>query len=91
GNTFALADLEYSVDGATWYAFAPTVNGYTSLGDGWYRIDITALVMAAGTFLPLSANNLLRIRRKSTGATGKMATIDAQMNIRSIIQAIDYQ
>jgi len=90
-NTFGLADLEYSVDGVTWFAFAPTVNGYTSLGDGWHRIDITALVMATGTFLPAAANNLLRVRRKATGATGKAATIDAQLNIRSIIQAIDYQ
>jgi hypothetical protein len=90
-NTFGLADLEYSVDGVTWYGFAPTVNGYTSLGDGWHRIDITALVMATGTFLPVAANNLLRVRRKATGATGKAATIDAQLNIRSIIQAIDYQ
>jgi hypothetical protein len=88
GNTFAVTDLEYSLDGSTWYNFSVGVNGYTTLGDGWTRVDLTALLQDSTTLRPTSANNLLRIRRKSTGATGKMATIDAQMNVRTIIQAV---
>mgnify|MGYP000853221198 FL=1 len=88
GNTFAVTDLEYSLDGSTWYNFTVGVNGYTTLGDGWTRVDLTALLQDSTTLRPLNANNMLRIRRKSTGAAGKMATIDAQMNVRSIIQAV---
>ena len=87
GNTFAVTDLEYSLDGTTWYNFATGVNGYESLGDGWYRIDLTTLLQAANSYRPKQANNLLRIRRKTAGAT-KKASIDAQLNVRTIIQAL---
>jgi hypothetical protein len=87
GNTFAVTDLEYSLDGSTWYNFSAGVNGYESLGDGWYRVDLTTLLQAANSYRPRAANNLLRIRRKSAGAT-KKATIDAQLNVRTIIQAL---
>jgi hypothetical protein len=88
GNTFVLADLEYSLDAATWYGFAVGVNGFASLGDSWYRVDLTELVQAVDSYRPRSANNALRIRRKTAGATGKKATIDAQLNVRTIIQAL---
>ena len=87
-NVFALADLEYSLDGATWYGFAVGINGYANLGDGWNRVDLTALLQDSTTLRPLASNNLLLIRRKSTGATGKKCTIDAQMSVRTRIQAI---
>ena len=90
GNVFALGDLEYSVDNVTWYYFIPGVNGFASLGDSWYRVDLTALLQNASTLRPNNANNLLQIRRKTAGATGKRTTIDAQMSIRTIIQAIAY-
>jgi hypothetical protein len=87
GNVFALADLEYSLDGSTWYFFIPGVNGYTSLGGGWNRVDLTGLVQNPVNFRPVASNNLLQIRRKTTGSAVKKATIDAQMSIRTIIQA----
>ena len=86
-NTFGLTDLEYSVDGSTWYAFTVGVNGFANLGDGWYRVDLTALLQNATTLRPLSSNNAVQVRRKSTGAT-KKAMIEAQINVRTIIQAI---
>jgi hypothetical protein len=86
GNTFGLTDLEYSVDTSTWYGFTVGVNGFASLGDGWYRIDLTGLLQNTTTLRPLSGNNTLQIRRKSTGAI-KKATIDAQLAVRTIIQA----
>lgn len=88
-NVFGLADLEYSLDGAGWYGFAVGVNGFASLGDGYYRVDLTALLVD-GTLRPANNNNALQMRRKSAGATGKRCTIDAQMSIRTIIQAIAY-
>jgi hypothetical protein len=87
GNTFAVTDLEYSLDGSTWYDFTTGVNSYESLGDGWYRVDLTTLLQAANSYRPRAANNLLRIRRKTAGAV-KKATIDAQLNVRTIIQAL---
>ena len=87
GNTFGLTDLEYSVDGSTWYGFSVGVNGFTTLGDGWYRVDLTALLQDSVSYRPLASNNALQVRRKSTGAI-KKATIDAQMNIRTQIQSL---
>lgn len=85
---FSLGMLEYSVDGATWFSFTPGVNGYTSLGGGWNRVDLTALLQNPVGFRPLSSNNLLEIRRKSTAFPGRRATIDAQLSVRTTIQSI---
>ena len=90
GNTFSLGDLEYSLDGSTWYFFIPGVNGYASLGGGWNRVDLTGLVQNPVNFRPVASNNLLQIRRKLTGTAGKKATIDAQMSVRSVIQSIAF-
>jgi hypothetical protein len=86
-NMFGLTDVEYSVDGSTWYAFTVGVNGFASLGDGWYRVDLTSLLQNSTTLRPTSNNNAVGVRRKSTGAI-KRAMIEAQLNIRTIIQAI---
>ena len=90
GSVFALGDLEYSVDGMTWYFFIPGVNGYTSLGGGWHRVDLTGLTQNPVNFRPLASNNLLQIRRKVSGNATKKATIDAQMSIRTVIQSISF-
>ena len=87
GNTFGLTDLEYSVNGTTWYAFTVGVNGFASLGDGWYRVDLTSLLQNSSTLRPTANNNAVQVRRKSTGAI-KKAMIEAQINVRTIIQAI---
>lgn len=87
GNTFGLTDLEYSINGTTWYAFTVGVNGFASLGDGWYRVDLTALLQNSTTLRPTANNNAVQVRRKSTGAV-KKAMIEAQLNVRTIIQAI---
>ena len=87
GNTFGLTDLEYSINGTTWYAFSVGVNGFASLGDGWYRVDLTALLQNSTTLRPTANNNAVQVRRKSTGAI-KKAMIEAQINVRTIIQAI---
>ena len=87
GNTFGLTDLEYSINGTTWYAFSVGVNGFASLGDGWYRVDLTSLLQNSTTLRPTANNNAVQVRRKSTGAI-KRAMIEAQINVRTIIQAI---
>ena len=87
GNVFALTDLEYQVNSGSWFAFTVGVNGFASLGSSWYRVDLTALLQDATTLRPLVSNNLVTVRKKSTGAA-KKATIDAQIGVRNIIQAL---
>jgi hypothetical protein len=88
-NLFDLEDdLEYSVDGATWYRWIPAVNGYATLGDSWVRVDLTDLLTDTDTLRPLSSNNAVQVRRRAAGATGKAAMINAQLNVRTIIQAV---
>lgn len=87
GNVFALTDLEYQVNGGSWFAFTVGVNGFASLGSSWYRVDLTALLQDSTTLRPLASNNLLVVRKKAAGAA-KKATIDAQLGIRNIIQAL---
>lgn len=85
-NTFALADLEYQVNNSSWFGLETSAN----VGDGWRQLDITAAVQNANNFRPLQSSNVLRIRRKSSGATEKTAQIDAQLCIDNTIQAIIY-
>lgn len=89
GNTFALSDLEYSVDSSTWYSFTGGVNGYESLGSSWHKVDLTELLWDSTTLRPLNANNTLVIRKKAAAAN-KKATIDAQLSVRNTIQAVVY-
>lgn len=85
GNTFAITDLEYSVNGGSW----ADLSGATSLGSSWYQLDITSLVQNSTTFRPLQESNTLDIRKKS-GAASKTASIDALLSVRNIIQTIAY-
>ena len=91
GDLFDLEDdLEYSVDGTNWYRWATGINDYESLGDSWVRVDLTTLLTNTSTFRPKAANNNVRIRRHTTGAEDKRAMINAQINIRTIIQAVAF-
>lgn len=83
-NTYALTDLDYQVNGGGWLNCEDDA---VDAGDGWWQIDITALVMSSTTFRPNQANNILEIRSLTTGKT---ATIDAQLSVRNIIQAVAY-
>ncbi len=85
-NTFNITDLEYQVNGGTWKDLSTA----TLLGGGWYRLDLSNVLMDASTFRPVASQNTLSIRRKSTGATGKTCMIDGQLSVRNIIQAIAY-
>lgn len=83
-NTYALADLDYQVNGGGWLNMEDNA---VSAGGGWYQLDLTSLVMSSTTLRPLQANNLLEIRSLTIDKT---ATIDAQLSVRNTIQAIAY-
>jgi len=57
-NTFGLADLEYQVNGGGWAG----LGGATALGDGWYRLEMTAALCDAVTFTPVTLSNRVSIR-----------------------------
>jgi hypothetical protein len=84
-NTFATTDLQYRVNGGSWQP----LSGATSIGSGWFRLDLTSAVVDATTFRPVQENNLLEIGPVSS-TLDKRATIDAQLSVRDIIQSIAY-
>jgi hypothetical protein len=83
-DTYALNHLDYRVNGGSWLNCEDDA---VDAGSDWWQIDITTLVMSATTYRPLQANNLLEIRSLTANKT---ATIDAQLSVRSTIQAIAY-
>lgn len=86
GNTYTLADLEYRVNSNSWVALSTS----TSLGGGWYRLDVTSLVYDSVSFRPLAESNVVEVRKAAAAAASKTVTIDALLSVRNIIQAISY-
>jgi len=86
GNTLALAEMEYRVNGGGWSSLA----GATSLGSGWYRLDLTSVLMDGGSFRPLQESNTVEVRAPSGGGPSKSALLDVQLGIRNVIQSIAY-
>ena len=86
GNTFAIGDLEYRLNGGSW----ANLNGASSLGSDWYELDLTSALMDATTFRPNQALNDLEVRRKTAGATSKTAMLDSLLSVRNIIQSIAF-
>lgn len=83
-NTYAATDLEWLVSGVLVTEAAAAVDG------GWYAIDVTAYVADATTFRPQQAANTLTVRVKTASKTGKRAQVTAQVERRTVIQAIAY-
>lgn len=86
GNTFAISDLEYSVNSGSWISLDTAI----TVDTGWYQLDITSLVQNTTNFRPLQPSNHLDIRKKAAAAS-KTANIDALLSVRTVIQAISYQ
>lgn len=84
GGAFALSDLEYSVNGGAYVS----LSGATSLGDGWWRLDLTSGLRNATTLRQNNSNNRVEIRRAASGSQQKRATIEVQLTIRANVQPI---
>jgi hypothetical protein len=61
-KTYTVGDLQYRVNGGAWLL----ASGATSMGAGWYQLDLTAALMNADTFRPLQTNNTVEIRARAT-------------------------
>jgi len=66
-NTFALADLEYAINGGAWAA----LTGATSLGDGWYRLELTGALCDLVTFTPNQLSNRVSVRSAVAAASSE--------------------
>jgi hypothetical protein len=84
GNTYGIADLEYRINNLAWQNLSTA----TSLPGDWYELDLTSQLVSTSIIgRPNQANNVLEIRAKTAGKT---VTVDAQLTVRNIIQAIAY-
>jgi hypothetical protein len=84
GNTYGIADLEYRINSLAWQ----NLDTATSLPGDWYELDLTSQLVSTSIIgRPNQANNVLEIRAKTAGKT---VTVDAQLTVRNIIQAIAY-
>lgn len=85
-NTYASSDLEYRVNGGAWTPLPFAV----LIGYAWYRVDLTAELWDPASFRPLYTDNTIEIRRETTAPANKTCTIDAQLNVRNVIQSVIY-
>jgi len=85
-DTFVIGDLEYRVNNGAW----SSLDAADSLAGGWYALDITD-VLTSSNFRPAQEGNILEVRRKASGATGKTAMIDGALEIRNFIQSIAFR
>lgn len=86
GGVWLSSELQYRVNSGSWVQLSTA----TSLGSGWYQVDLTDDLQDSNSFRPLQTSNTFEIRKDPTVIPNKLATIDAQLSIRNIIQAIAY-
>jgi len=84
GNTYAASDLEWLVNGSA------ASNSPVDVGSGWYALDITPDVVTADGLRPAQAANAVTVRVKSGSKVGKRCQVTAQIERRTVIQAIAY-
>jgi uncharacterized membrane protein YgcG len=81
GNTLALADLVIRLNGG-----ADLRASVVSLSGGWYELDITPGLVDS-VYRPAQTANAVEI----TTSTAKTARIEAQLTIRGVVQAVNYE
>jgi hypothetical protein len=81
-NTYAYSDIEWLVNGTL------VTDTPTSLGSGWYQLDVTGLLVDAGGLRPAAASNVATVRVKTASKVDKTCQVKAQIQLRTRIQAI---
>lgn len=84
-NAYAATELDWLINGVAVGAAA------TSLGSGWYSLDLTALVSDAATFRPARADNTITVAVKAASKNGRRVQVTAQVSLRTVIQAKGYR
>lgn len=83
-NTYAASDLAWLVNGATASGAPVATDG------GWYELDVTADVVAIDGIRPGRPDNVITVLVAPASAVGKRAMVTAQIERRTVIQAIQY-
>lgn len=83
-NTYAYSDLEWRVNGTL------VTESPTSLGSGWYSLDLTGYVVDAKGLRPAAAANVVAVAIKTASKIGKTCQVSAQIERRTVVQAIAY-
>lgn len=82
-NTYGVDDLEWLVNGVA------AVGTVVAASSGWYELDITADV-SRSDYRPARAANVVSAQVKAANKVGKLCQITAQIERRTVIQAIAY-
>ena len=83
-NTYAATDLEWLVNGSAASGAVVATTG------GWYELDITADIADGDTYRPNQAANAVTVRVRAASKVGKRCQVTAQIERRTVIQAIAY-
>jgi hypothetical protein len=84
GNTYAATDLEFLVNGNL------VIQVATAQSDGWYVLDLTGYIINTGTLRPAQVINTVIVRVKAGAKVGKRCQVVAQIERRTVIQALRY-
>lgn len=84
GNTYAASDLEWEVNGV------PVTETPETLSDGWYALDLTSYVVDSDGLRPSQAANAVSVAIKVASHASKTCQVSAQIERRTVIQAISY-
>jgi hypothetical protein len=84
GNTYAASDLEWLVNGSA------ASNSPVDVGGGWFSLDITPDVVTADGLRPVQAANAVTVQVKAASKADKRCQVTAQIERRTVIQAIAY-
>ena len=84
-NTYGYSDLDWTCNGDA------VTETPTSLGSGWYSLDLTDYVVAADGVRPATAANAVTVAIKTASEAGKTCQVTVQIERRFSVQPIAYR
>ena len=84
-NTYGYSDLDWTCNGDA------VTETPTSLGSGWYSLDLTDYVVAADGVRPAAAANVVTAAIKTASEAGKTCQVTVQIERRFSVQPIAYR
>jgi hypothetical protein len=82
GTAYTVTDLDWTIN------TIPITETPTSIGSGWYEVDITHYMTDATTLRPLAYANAVEVAVKTASHAAKKVRVTAQIELRTTIQTI---
>jgi hypothetical protein len=82
GTAYAVTDLDWTINTIS------ITETPTSIGSGWYEVDITHYMTDATTLRPLAYANAVAVAVKTASHAAKKVRVTAQIELRTTIQTI---